>query len=587
MLSKSRSTPVAYPSLDILTMAAPATASSTFKTPLNRFHAQGTHSTVTQLIGQTPLVQLQKIPQSLGIPATVYAKCEFFNAGGSVKDRIALRMIEEAEKSGRIKPGDTLIEPTSGNTGIGLALVAAVKGYKTIITLPEKMSAEKVAVLKALNATIIRTPTQAAFDSPESHIGVARRLEKEIPNAHILDQYANPDNPLAHELGTAEEIWAQTDGSITAIIAGAGTGGTITGLARGLHKHNKSIKVIAADPQGSILALPSQLNDEFKDNPYKVEGIGYDFIPDVLDQKAVDTWYKTDDRDSFHYARRLIAEEGLLAGGSSGSAMAALVAAHRAQPFTSSDVVVVVLPDSIRSYLSKFIDDDWLAANDLLPPTPPELDESSQAQNPLSRTRSTSFKDSNDQFRGATVRSLRLKPVQTVPADSSCSSAIEVMREKGFDQLPVLSSKTRRLVGLVTLGNLLSRISHGRATAKSPVSDVMFDFTTISEVITDSRDFGNIAAASSSSNSANQPNGSGGPNDKAPARSSHHHKKRPFVEITMDTPLSALNRFFEWQSAAVVTERDPDDPKNGALKPLAVVTKVDLLTWLLSEHKLR
>jgi cystathionine beta-synthase len=309
--------------------------------------------TITGFIGNTPMVRLNRIPQSLGIKTTVYAKLEMFNAGGSVKDRIALRMIEEAERQGRIKPGDTLIEPTSGNTGIGLALVAAVKGYKTIITLPEKMSPEKVAVLRALNAEIIRTPTAAAYDSPESHIGVAKRLLKEIPNSHILDQYGNPDNPLAHEFGTGEEIWKQTNGKITALVAGAGTGGTITGIAKGLRKHNPDIKIIGADPQGSILALPADLNEAHKNESYRVEGIGYDFIPDVLDQKVVDKWYKTDDRESFLYARRLIAEEGILCGGSSGSAMATVVRAVKDLGLTKDDVVVVVLPDSIRSYLSK------------------------------------------------------------------------------------------------------------------------------------------------------------------------------------------------------------------------------------------
>ena len=179
-------------------------------------------------------------------------------------------------------------------------------GYKTIITLPEKMSPEKVAVLRALNATIIRTPTQAAFDAPESHIGVAARLQKEIPNSHILDQYNNPDNPLAHEFGTAEEIWTQTSGKISAVVAGAGTGGTITGLAKGLRKHNPDIKVIGADPYGSILAVPDTLNQSHINEAYKVEGIGYDFVPDVLNQHAVSKWYKTNDRDAFAYARRLI-----------------------------------------------------------------------------------------------------------------------------------------------------------------------------------------------------------------------------------------------------------------------------------------
>jgi len=233
------------------------------------------------------------------------------------------------------------------------------------------MSAEKVAVLRALGATIIRTPTQAAFDAPESHIGVAKRLQKEIPNSHILDQYANVDNPRAHELGTAEEIWKQTDGKITAIVAGAGTGGTISGLSRGLKKHNPDIKVIAADPYGSILAVPESLNQDRANEAYKVEGIGYDFIPEVLKRESVDKWYKTDDRESFGYARRLISEEGLLVGGSSGSAVAAMVKAVKDLGLGKGDVIVVVLPDSIRSYLSKFADDDWLAANDLLPATPP------------------------------------------------------------------------------------------------------------------------------------------------------------------------------------------------------------------------
>ncbi|PGH17993.1 cystathionine beta-synthase [Polytolypa hystricis UAMH7299] len=503
---------------------------------------------ITQQIGNTPLVRLNRLPQSLGIKATVYAKLEYFNAGGSVKDRIALRMIEEAERTGRIKPGDTLIEPTSGNTGIGLALVAAVKGYKTIITLPEKMSAEKVSVLRALNATIIRTPNEAAFDSPESHIGVAKRLEKELPNAHILDQYSNVDNPLAHEFGTAEEIWTQTDGKIKAIIAGAGTGGTITGLARGLRKHNPNIKVIAADPHGSILAVPESLNEEHINEPYKVEGIGYDFIPGVLDRETIDRWYKTADRESFQYARQLIAEEGLLVGGSSGSAIAGLVKAANDFDFTEDDVVVVILPDSIRSYLTKFADDDWLAANDLLPATIPP-------PSPELPTRA-----SEDPFGGARVKALRLKPVTTVLSDSLCQAAIEIMREKGFDQLPVLAPKGRRLVGLVTLGNILSRVTHGRATGNSPVSEVMFDFSKLSEVVTAPRDLSRIAAEGKDSD-----------------------KRRNFIEITRETPLGALNRFFEWNSAAVVTDKD----ENGVVQPVAIVTKVDILTWLLHNSTIK
>ncbi|KAI1304375.1 putative cystathionine beta-synthase [Xylaria venustula] len=509
-----------------------------------------TVQSATEIIGNTPLVRLNKIPQSLGIECQVYAKVELFSAGGSVKDRIALRMIEEAERSGRIKPGDTLIEPTSGNTGIGLALVGAVKGYKTIITLPEKMSAEKVSVLKALGATIIRTPTQAAWDAPESHIGVARRLVKEIPNAHILDQYSNENNPLAHEFGTAEEIWTQTAGKITCVVAGAGTGGTITGLANGLRKHNKDIKIVAADPQGSILALPEALNEEHRDEPYKVEGIGYDFIPDVLDQHKVDKWYKTDDKESFKLARRLIAEEGLLVGGSSGSAMAAMLKAAKDLPLGKDDVVVVILPDSIRSYLTKFADDDWLAANDLLLPADAAA-KAAVAENGNSNASST--ESTKDPYVGATIRSLRLKPVTSVLSTTTCSEAIETMRDRGFDQLPVLASPGGKLVGLVTLGNLLSYISRGRATGQSPVNDVMFNFAKMDEVVTDPRE------------------GKGA-------------KRRKFVEITLDTPLTELSNFFEWNSAAVVTE--PGDGEGQALsKPVAIVTKVDLLTWMVKQVK--
>lgn len=409
--------------------------------------------------------------------------------------------------------------------------------------MPEKMSAEKVSVLRALGATIIRTPTQAAWDAPESHIGVARRLEKEIPNAHILDQYGNPDNPLAHEHGTAEEIWEQTGGLITAVVAGAGTGGTITGIARGLKKHNKDIKVIAADPQGSILALPESLNQEHVNESYKVEGIGYDFIPDVLEREIVDKWYKTDDQESFVLARRLIAEEGLLVGGSSGSAMAAMLKAVKDYGFKKGDVVVVVLPDSIRSYLSKFADDDWLAANGLL----------SNGSAEASLAKKTSG-DTSDPYAGATIASLRLKPVTSVADTALCSEAIETMRDKGFDQLPVLSASSK-LVGLVTLGNLLAYISRGRATPQSPVKDVMFNFNRLDEIVTDPRQSASVAQTT-------------GP--------------RKFVDITLDTPLSTLSKFFEWNSAAVVTERSAE---GGSLsKPIAIVTKVDLLTWMVNKN---
>jgi cystathionine beta-synthase len=309
-------------------------------------------------IGNTPLVRVSRLASNENISCEVLAKCEFFNAGGSVKDRIGKRMIEDAEKSGRIKKGDTLIEPTSGNTGIGLALTAAIKGYKMIITLPEKMSKEKSDVLHALGAEIIRTPTEAAFDDPESHIGVAAKMNKEIPNSHILDQYTNPSNPMAHYEGTAEEIWDQCDGKVDVIVMSAGTGGTLTGISRKLKEYNPQLQVIAVDPKGSILAQPETLNEEGLGESYAVEGIGYDFIPDVLDRSVVDKWVKSNDKDSFIMARRLIAEEGLLCGGSSGATMS--VAIEIAKTLDSSKRMVVILADSIRNYMTKHLSDEWM-----------------------------------------------------------------------------------------------------------------------------------------------------------------------------------------------------------------------------------
>ncbi|KAK0944517.1 cystathionine beta-synthase [Friedmanniomyces endolithicus] len=534
---------------------------------------------ILQNIGNTPLVRLNRIPQSAGIKCKIYAKCEFFNAGGSVKDRIALRMVEAAEKDGRIRPGHSvLIEPTSGNTGIGLALVGAVKGYRTIITLPEKMSSEKVSVLKALGAEIIRTPTSAAWDSPESHIGVARRLEKEIPGGVILDQYNNPNNPLAHELGTAKEIvdqMSQVEGRLAAVVAGAGTGGTVTGLSRGIRTaHGKDVMIIAADPQGSILAQPESLNDQYRDQPYKVEGIGYDFIPNVLSQKEVDKWYKTDDRESFYWARRLIREEGLLVGGSAGSAMTACMKAIKDLNFTADDAVVVILPDSIRSYLSKFVDDDWLAANDLLPPTPPLTAPSSpkleandrvgqekrvipSEPTPSSPTTSRSNHPKND-YGNATIRDLRLKPVQTLAASQTVSEAIELMRDKGYDQLPITSPSpsSHRLVGLLTLGNCLSYLSSRRVEISSPISAVMFDFGRTDEVRL---------------------------LEKHQGLTEGDEAKRGFVEIEVGTKLGVLERFFEWNAAAIVTERSEGE----GLRAVAVVTKVDLLVWLVGQGRLQ
>jgi cystathionine beta-synthase len=272
-------------------------------------------------------------------------------------------MLLEAERSGRIKPGDTIVEPTSGNTGIGLALAGVARGYKVIIVMPEKMSMEKQVTLEALGAQIVRTPTGEPYDSPDSNFGVARRIAESLPNAHILDQFGNPDNPRVHEEETAEEILRQCDGHLDYFVSSVGTGGTITGCARTLKRKLPSVKVIGVDPVGSILGGGEP------GAPYLVEGIGYDFIPDVLDNSLVDEYIKTEDGPSFAMARRIIREEGMLVGGSCGATLwAALQIARR---HSDRKRIVMIFPDSVRNYMSKFLDDRWLMEKGFEPPPKP------------------------------------------------------------------------------------------------------------------------------------------------------------------------------------------------------------------------
>eukprot|EP00592_Proboscia_alata_P009439 CAMPEP_0194361476 /NCGR_PEP_ID=MMETSP0174-20130528/9059_1 /TAXON_ID=216777 /ORGANISM="Proboscia alata, Strain PI-D3" /LENGTH=505 /DNA_ID=CAMNT_0039133705 /DNA_START=74 /DNA_END=1591 /DNA_ORIENTATION=+ len=398
-------------------------------------------------IGSTPLIKLHSV--SRGIECDILAKCEFFNAGGSVKDRIGKRMIEDAEKSGRIKPGDTLIEPTSGNTGIGIALAAAIKGYHCIIVLPEKMSKEKVDILKALGAEIVRTPTEAAWDAPDSHISVARRLNEEIPNSHILDQYSNPSNPLAHYDGTAEEIISQC-GKVDMFVCGTGTGGTITGIAKRLKEHNPDIIVVGVDPEGSILALPDELNNKKRLQVYKVEGIGYDFVPNVLDRNVVDKWMKSNDKDSFIMMRRLIREEGLLCGGSCGSAVSCALEA--AKSLRKDQRCVVVLPDSVRNYMTKALSDDWMIDNSFVD------------------NKVIKMKHFQAWWASRPVSDIAMTTPLTITTNVKCREAIHLLKEEGFDMMPVLDDENN-VVGVVTEGNMTSMILSGRVSPDSTVKD--------------------------------------------------------------------------------------------------------------------
>jgi cystathionine beta-synthase len=328
---------------------------------------QRPYANVLETIAWTPLIRLTRVTQ--GIRTPVYGKAEFFNPGGSVKDRIGLPMIEAFERSGELKPGGTIVEGTSGNTGVGLALAAALKGYRCIFTMPDKMSQEKVRLLKAFGAEVIITPTAVPPEHPDSYTSQAKRIAKETPNAVLANQFYNQTNPQAHYESTGPELWAQTEGKITHFVAGAGTGGTITGTGRYLKEQNPKVQIVGADPVGSILAEVWRSNgaNTPASAPYKVEGIGQDKIPGALDLSVIDDYITVSDRDAFTMARRLTREEGLFVGGSAGLiAHAALSVARRIND--PDACVVTVLCDTGERYLSKVFNDEWLRENQLLDP---------------------------------------------------------------------------------------------------------------------------------------------------------------------------------------------------------------------------
>ncbi|MHB1005988.1 MAG: cystathionine beta-synthase [Chloroflexota bacterium] len=394
-------------------------------------------SSVLETIGRTPLVRLARVVDD--VKPLVLAKVEFFNPGGSVKDRVGLVMVEAAEREGLLHPGSTIVEATAGNTGVGLALAAAVKGYRCIFVMPDKMSDDKVNLLRAYGAEVVITPTNVPPDSPESYNGVADRLAREIPNAFRPNQFANQNNPRAHYETTGPEIWEDTEGKVDVLVAGMGTGGTISGTGRYLKERKPGVVVVGADPEGSILSGDSPRS-------YKVEGIGEDFIPATFDRQVVDDFVRVSDAESFLTARRLAREEGLLVGGSAGTAVAA--ALKYAQRLDASKVVVVILPDTGRNYLSKLYSDRWMEANGY----------------PLERKGAASV---------AQVLQSKAEPARLVAVspDDSPLQAAEAMERHGISQIPVIDGE--RVVGSITEATLARLLVDGVERLPSRVGEVM------------------------------------------------------------------------------------------------------------------
>ena len=394
----------------------------------------GVRQSILETIGWTPIVKLNKVAR--GLPCHLLAKCEFFNPGGSVKDRIGITMLEDAEQTGRIKPGGTIVEGTSGNTGVGLAIAAAIKGYKTVFVMPDKMSDEKIRLLRAFGARVVITPTAVEPDDPRSYYSVSRRLSEETPNAILANQYHNQVNPLTHYHTTGPEIWEQTGGRVTHLVVATGTGGTISGTGRYLKERNPDIKIIGVDPIGSILYDYFKTGQMTEAHSYKVEGIGEDFLPTTTHFDVIDDMVKVTDQECFLMTRRLVREEGIFCGGSCGAAVAGAVKYIQQEKLGPEAVVVVILPDSGSRYLSKVFNDDWMRENGFL-------------QSPW--------------FGGQVANLMDTRPaadVLTAQASDRMTDVIDVMKQHNISQLPVL--RDGGLVGLISERDLLNHMLFAR-----------------------------------------------------------------------------------------------------------------------------
>jgi len=406
---------------------------------------EGVHyfESILETVGRTPLVRLRAVARDL--PCPVLAKMETFNPGGSVKDRIGLAMVEAAEKDGRLKHGGTIVECTSGNTGLGLAMVAAVKGYRAAFCMPDKVSAEKVNLLKAFGAEVYLSPTAVAPEHPDSYYNVAKRIATERPGAVLMNQYHNPANPEAHYRSTGPELWEQTRGRITHFVVGMGTGGTISGAGRYLKKMNEKIQIIGADPVGSILKHYHETGQMSEPHTYKIEGVGEDFIPTTTDFSVVDRVLSCNDHDGLNLARRLAREDAIFVGGSGG--MAAWVALEVAKRCGPNDLIVVLLPDTGERYLSKVHNDDWMRVNHLLDPS--------------------SVRAGNI----AAGKNARVRTLFKVDAGEPLKRALALIQEHDVSQLPVF--RGREVVGTLEEGDVLKSALADPGSLDQPLDAIM------------------------------------------------------------------------------------------------------------------